>query len=131
MTQTTSAGATGVAPLKTNLKSGAYEFVSEVTGQYRFVNTPRFDNNTIIIPALSGDKLTLTQEFFDRLADAATLNGISSVGTRNANIALPSPINSPTDAVIGFNVANGSRGGLDAATSRPAGNICAPIVPFL
>jgi hypothetical protein len=131
VTQTTSAGATGVAPLKTNLKSGAYEFVSEVTGQYRFVNTPRFDNNTIIIPALSGDKLTLTQEFFDRLADAATLNGISSVGTRNANIALPSPINSPTDAVIGFNVANGSRGGLDAATSRPAGNICAPIVPFL
>ena len=95
---------TGAAPSQANMKNGAYDFVAEVTGQFR-------------TSVLSGDKLTLTNALFDRLADATILAGISNVGVRNANMGLPVGVNLPN--ISNANVMLGFRGG----------NQCAPMAP--
>jgi hypothetical protein len=105
VTQALSGGpGTGTAPSQANMKNGGYDFIAEVTGQYRTA-------------VLSGDKLTLTNTLFDRLADATILAGISNVGVRNANMGLPVGVNLPN--IANSNVMLGFRGG----------NQCAPVVP--
>ena len=109
---TTAGPGTGVAPSKANLLSTAYDFVAEVTGQYRKVTVSG-------VPALSGDKLDLTKQLFNGLASASILNGVSAPAVVAANVGLPGV---GGNVLGGTNVAEAKRGG-----SAGAGNICAPL----
>lgn len=111
-TQTASAGATGTAPSKANLLSGAYDFAVELTMQYR--------NKTVVNPqgdsigALVGVKKAFADELIKRSGDPAKI-AINSKA--NAYAALPDFYDQTASATNTAHVAVGSHGG----------NMCKPL----
>lgn len=112
-TQTGSAGATGTAPSKANLLSGAWELAVELTMQYR--------NDTVVNPqgdsvaALAGVKKAFADELIKRSGDPAKINVNSK---KNVYAALPDYYDPTANAVNTANVALGSH----------QGNMCKPLV---
>lgn len=112
-TQTASSGATGIAPSKANLLTGAYDFAVELTMQYRnvAVTNPQGD----VVPPLTGVKKAFADELIKRSGDPAK---IAANAKANAYAALPDYYNPTANATNQAHVALGSRGG----------NQCSPLV---
>ncbi|ODU50843.1 MAG: hypothetical protein ABS92_01765 [Thiobacillus sp. SCN 63-374] len=112
-TQTGSAGATGTAPSKASLLSGAWDFAVELTMQYRkvAVTNPQGD----AVAALAGVKKSFADELIKRAGDPAKI----AVNTKkNVYAALPDYYDPTANAVNTANVALGSH----------QGNMCQPLV---
>lgn len=105
-TQTASAGATGTAPSKANLLTGAWELAVELTMQYR--------NSTVVnaqgdsVPALSGTKKSFADELIKRSGDPAK---IALNSKHYAYAAVPDFHNPYANATNMAQVALGSHGG--------------------
>jgi hypothetical protein len=112
-TQTGSAGATGIAPSKANLLTGAWDFAVELTMQYRnaSVTNPQGD----VIPALSGVKKSFADELIKRSGDPAK---IALNSKKNAYAALPDYYDPYANTTNAAHVAFGSH----------QGNMCQPLV---
>jgi hypothetical protein len=110
---------TGVAPSKDNLRDGRYDFASELSMQYRNANLPAAPANyrPVAVPSLANDpnplKKLFVDEFIKRAGDPDVLNAITSVGLKNATMALPISF----DPTANTNVAKGTR----------YGNMCSPL----
>jgi len=111
-TQTASAGATGTAPSKANLRTGAYDFAVELTMQYR--NRTVINSQGDSIPALSGVKKAFADELIKRSGDPAKIAINSKV---NAYAAMPDFYDPYANATNEAHVALGSHGG----------NMCTPL----
>jgi hypothetical protein len=111
-TDTASVGATGFAPSKANLLSGAYDFAVELTMQYRnaTVVNPQGDS----VAALTGTKQAFADELIKRSGDPAKIALNSKV---KAYAALPDFYNPTANATNTAHVALASHGG----------NMCAPL----
>jgi hypothetical protein len=112
-TQTASAGATGIAPSKANLLTGAWDFAVELTMQYRNANVTNSQGD--VITPLAGTKKAFADELIKRAGDPAK---IALNSKRNAYAALPDyydPFANPTNEA---HVALGSH----------QGNMCQPMV---
>lgn len=112
-TQTASAGATGIAPSKANLLSGAWDFAVELTMQYRnaSVTNPQGD----VVTALTGVKKAFADELIKRSGDPAK---IALNSKKHAYAALPDYYNPFANATNTAHVALGSH----------QGNMCQPLV---
>lgn len=111
-TDVSSVGATGFAPSKANLLTGAYDFAVELTMQYRSatVVNPQGDS----IAALAGTKQAFTDELIKRSGDPAKIALNSKV---KAYAALPDfydPTANPTNTA-------------QVALASHNGNMCAPL----
>lgn len=109
-TDVASVGATGTAPSKANLLSGAYPFAAELTMQYRklAVKNPQGDS---IAALAAGTKKAFTDEFIKRAGDPVKI-GLNS--KHKAFAALPelySAITNPAQVAKGYR----------------KGNMCAPL----
>lgn len=98
-TQAASVGATGVSPSKDNLVKGKYDFVVELSMQYRKVpvTNPQGD----AVPALTDPKLAFFTEFVKRAGSTKYTgnDGGTFVTVPNAYATLPqidSPVTKPT-----------------------------------
>ncbi len=95
----------GIAPTKANHREGRYDFAVELSFQYR--------NTTVnAVPALSGLKKDVADEFIELIGDPTVLNTLAA-GPKEATIALPGLYDPTTDT----NVAKATRNG----------NTCAPL----
>lgn len=112
-TQTASAGATGIAPSKASLLSGAWEFAVELTMQYRNANVTNPQGD--VIPPLSGVKKAFADELIKRSGDPAK---IALNSKKNAYAALPDYYDPYASAMNTAHVALGSH----------EGNMCKPLV---
>lgn len=110
-TQTASAGATGIAPSKANLLSGAWDFGAELTMQYRNATVVNAQGDSV--PPLSGVRLAFANEFIKRSGDPAQ---IAANSRALAYSAMPDFHQPNLNAINAAQVAVGSRGG----------NMCAP-----
>lgn len=112
-TQTGSAGATGIAPSKANLLSGAWDFAVELTMQYRnvAVTNPQGDS----VPALTGVKKAFADELIKRAGDPAKIDLNSK---KNVYAALPDYYDPTAGGVFTAHTALGSH----------QGNMCKPLV---
>lgn len=111
-TQTASAGATGTAPSKANLLTGAWDFAVELTMQYRNRTVVNAQGDTV--PALSGVKKAFADELIKRSGDPAK---IAVNAKKNAYAAVPDFYNPDANATNREHVARGSHGG----------NMCTPL----
>ncbi|ATE60507.1 hypothetical protein [Thauera sinica] len=116
-TQTTSIGATGVAPSKANLVDGKYDFVVELSMQYRNVAVTNVQGDSA--PALSGTKLAFFNEFVKRAGSTKYTgnDGGTFTAVPNAYATLPTVDSYVTKPTL---VNKYSRGG----------NTCAPLKRF-
>jgi hypothetical protein len=112
-TQTASAGATGIAPSKANLLSGAWDFAVELTMQYRNASVTNPQGDTIA--ALTGVKKAFADELIKRSGDPAK---IDLNAKKQVYAALPDYY-SPYDSVV--NAAH-------TALGSHEGNMCQPMV---
>ena len=112
-TQTGSAGATGVAPSKANLLSGAWDLAVELTMQYR--NASVTNEQGDVVAALSGTKKSFADELIKRSGDPAKIALNSKV---NVYAALPDFYNPYANATNEAHTALGSH----------EGNMCKPMV---
>jgi hypothetical protein len=112
-TQTGSVDATGIAPSKANLLSGAWDFAVELTMQYRNASVTNVQGD--VVPALAGTKLSFTNELIKRSGDPAKIALNSKV---NAYAALPDAYNPFANATNEAHTALGSH----------EGNMCKPMV---
>lgn len=112
-TQTGSVDATGIAPSKANLLSGAWDLAVELTMQYRnaAVTNPQGD----VIAALAGTKKAFTDELIKRSGDPAK---IALNSKKNVYAALPDFYNPFANATNEAHTALGSH----------EGNMCKPMV---
>ena len=112
-TQTASAGATGIAPSKANLLTGAWDFAVELTMQYRNANVTNPQGD--VITPLAGTKKAFADELIKRSGDPAK---IALNSKKEVYAALPDyydPFANPTNTA---HVALGSH----------QGNMCQPMV---
>lgn len=116
-TQTASAGATGVAPSKANLVDGKYDFVVELSMQYRNAAVSNVQGDTA--PALSGTKLAFFNEFVKRAGSTKYTgnDGGTFTSVPNAYATLPTVDSYDAKPML---VSKFSR----------AGNSCAPLQRF-
>lgn len=116
-TQTASAGATGVAPSKANLVDGKYDFVVELSMQYRNSAVSNVQGDTA--PALSGTKLAFFNEFVKRAGSTKYTgnDGGTFTSVPNAYATLPTVDSYEVKPTL---VSKFSRGG----------NSCAPLKRF-
>ena len=112
-TQVGSAGATGVAPSKANLLSGAWDFAVELTMQYRNANVTNPQGD--VITPLAGVKKAFADELIKRSGDPAK---IALNSKKNVYAALPDYYDPNANATNLANVALGSH----------QGNMCKPLV---
>lgn len=116
---TASAGAYGIAPSKANLLDGKYDFVVELTMQYR--KDPVTNVNGDVVAALSGDpvKKAIVDEFIKRSGDTKYTgnDGGSFTSVPKAYASLPQYYNYSTKAAY------------VSKFSRDA-NTCSPLVRF-
>lgn len=107
-TDTASPGATGIAPSKANLLSGAYDFAVELTMQYRNVAVNG-------VPALAGVKKAFADELIKRSGDPAK---IAVNAKSKAYAALPDLFDPTASAINAAHTALGSH----------QGNMCKPLI---
>lgn len=112
-TQTASAGATGIAPSKANLLSGAWDFAVELTMQYRNANVTNSQGD--VITPLAGTKKAFADELIKRSGDPAK---IALNSKKNVYAALPDAYDPSANATNTAQVALGSH----------QGNMCKPMV---
>lgn len=112
-TQTGSAGATGIAPSKANLLSGAWDLAVELTMQYRNASVTNVQGD--VVAALSGTKKSFTDELIKRSGDPAKIALNSKV---NVYAALPDFYDPYANATNTAHTALGSH----------QGNMCQPMV---
>lgn len=112
-TQTASAGATGIAPSKANLLSGAWDFAVELTMQYRNATVTNVQGDSV--PALAGAKLAFANELIKRSGDPAK---IALNNKANVYAALPDFYDPFANATNEAHTALGSH----------EGNMCQPMV---
>jgi hypothetical protein len=112
-TQTGSAGATGIAPSKANLLSGAWDFAVELTMQYRnaSVTNPQGD----VIAPIGGVKQAFADELIKRAGDPAKIDLNSK---KNVYAALPDYYDPYAGGAATAHTALGSH----------QGNMCKPLV---
>ncbi|MDP2265649.1 MAG: hypothetical protein Q8J70_03770 [Thiobacillus sp.] len=111
-TQTASIGATGFAPSKANLLSGAWDLAVELTMQYRNANVTNPQGD--VITPLAGTKKAFADELIKRSGDPAR---ISLNSKKNVYAALPDYYDPTASATNKAHVALGSR----------QGNMCSPL----
>lgn len=111
--QTASAGATGIAPSKANLLSGAWDFAVELTMQYRNANVTNPQGD--VIAPLAGVKKAFADELIKRSGDPAK---IALNSKKNVYAALPDYYDPTANATNEAHVALGSH----------QGNMCQPMV---
>ncbi|MCL5059405.1 MAG: hypothetical protein M1449_02090 [Candidatus Thermoplasmatota archaeon] len=112
-TQTASAGATGIAPSKANLLTGAWELAVELTMQYRNANVTNVQGDTI--SALTGVKKAFADELIKRSGDPAK---IDLNAKKQVYAALPDYYDPTAGGVFTAHTALGSH----------QGNMCKPMV---
>ncbi|MDO8943877.1 MAG: hypothetical protein Q7U75_11885 [Desulfobacterales bacterium] len=112
-TQTASAGATGIAPSKANLLSGAYDFAVELTMQYRNASVTNVQGDTV--SALAGVKKAFADELIKRSGDPAK---IALNSKQQVYAALPDFYDPFANAINEAHTAMGSH----------QGNMCKPMV---
>lgn len=112
-TQTGSAGATGTAPSKANLLSGAWDFAVELTMQYRNVAVTNVQGDSVA--ALTGVKKAFADELIKRAGDPAKIDLNSK---KNVYAALPDYYDPTAGGVFTAHTALGSH----------QGNMCKPLV---
>ncbi len=111
-TQTASAGATGIAPSKANLLSGAWDFAVELTMQYR--NKTVVNSQGDSVAAIAGTKKAFADELIKRSGDPAKI----ALNSKQLAYAAVPDFNDPfANATNEAQVALGSRGG----------NMCTPL----
>lgn len=95
----------GIAPTKANHREGRYDFAVELSFQYR--------NTTVnAVPALSGVKKDVADEFIELIGDPTVLNTLAA-GPKEATIALPINYDPTTNSNV--------------AKATHFGNTCAPL----
>lgn len=112
-TQAASAGATGIAPSKANLLSGAWDFAVELTMQYRNANVTNPQGD--VIAPLAGTKKAFADELIKRAGDPAKIDLNSK---KNVYAALPDYYDPTAGGVFTAHTALGSH----------QGNMCQPMV---
>lgn len=112
-TQTASAGATGIAPSKANLLSGAWDFAVELTMQYRNANVTNPQGD--VIAPLAGTKKAFADELIKRSGDPAK---IALNSKKEVYAALPDYYDPFANTTNTAHVALGSH----------QGNMCQPMV---
>jgi len=112
-TQTGSAGATGVAPSKANLLTGAWDFGVELTMQYRNASVTNVQGDTVT--SLAGVKKSFADELIKRSGDPAKIALNSKV---NVYAALPDYYDPTLGGVFTAHTALGSH----------QGNMCQPML---
>jgi len=112
-TQTASVGATGIAPSKANLLTGAWDFAVELTMQYRNANVTNPQGD--VIAPLTGTKKAFADELIKRSGDPAK---IALNSKKNVYAALPDYYDPFANATNEAHVALGSH----------QGNMCQPMV---
>jgi len=103
-------------PNKADMRTGKWDFFSEVTMQYRtdgYINTAGNFVSGPIPAGVEADRRAFIDAFITRAGSPTILNTISSSVTRAASVALPSATYNPS---LDSNVAFATRGG----------NMCAP-----
>jgi hypothetical protein len=112
-TQTASAGATGIAPSKANLLSGAWDFGVELTMQYRNASVTNVQGDSIA--ALATVKKAFADELIKRSGDPAK---IDLNAKKQVYAALPDYYDPTAGGVFTAHTALGSH----------QGNMCQPMV---
>lgn len=128
--QTGSAGATGMAPSKSNLINGKYDFVVEVSMQGRQVAVTNEQGDPI--PALAGVEKSFFTEFVRRAGSPQFTgnfeNNGTQVGTPNAFASLPQYFTGLTNGAGSATDANGVRfADLYVSRFSRSANTCAPL----
>ncbi|MHB1188786.1 hypothetical protein [Thiobacillus sp.] len=112
-TQTASASATGIAPSKANLLSGAWDLAVELTMQYRNASVTNVQGDTV--SALAGTKKAFADELIKRSGDPAKIDLNSK---KQVYAALPDYYDPTVGGVFTAHTALGSH----------QGNMCQPMV---
>lgn len=121
----------GVDPTKANLRTGQYDFYSELSMQYRNDGHTVFDTSTntssfVSTPVGPGSSASVKnhrafiERFISRAADPAILNLISSTTVRNATAALP----------LQYAPDETTPAGLNTMYVTQQGNACGPVQRF-